>query len=203
MDRIEYQKIVAQRGVLDSFLRERKRLGQDGRDEVWEGVLHLAPAPHHQHGLLELRLAAYLMPFADRRGGQLFGQVNVRVPGSGEQNFRIPDASYVAPEDARVVGAEGWFEGGPTLIVEIRSPGDDTYEKLPFYASVGVREALVIDRKTKKVEVFRLAGDAFVAVAPDPEGRLLLESLGVRLFTRDGAHLCGSDDRGGNPVEIA
>ena len=34
-------------------------------------------------------------------------------------------------------------------------PGDESYEKFPFYAAVGVRELLVIDRDTKEPELYR------------------------------------------------
>ena len=43
-----------------------------------------------------------------------------------------------------------YFEGAPTVVVEIRSPGDETMEKLPFYAQIGVPEVWVIDRDTKE-----------------------------------------------------
>jgi hypothetical protein len=31
------------------LLERRKRFGQDRKDEVWEGVLHMVPAPSHRH----------------------------------------------------------------------------------------------------------------------------------------------------------
>jgi len=46
--------------------------------------------------------------------------------------------------------------GGPDFAVEILNPGDRTPEKLPFYASVNVRELLVVDRDPWSLELFRL-----------------------------------------------
>jgi Uma2 family endonuclease len=52
-----------------------------------------------------------------------------------------------------------YFDGGPDAVVEIYSPGDETYEKLDFYAKLGVREVWIIDRDSRQPEVFLLAGD--------------------------------------------
>jgi len=38
-----------------------------------------------------------------------------------------------------------------------REPGDDTYDKLPFYASLGVAEVLIVHRD-RQVQLFRLDG---------------------------------------------
>jgi hypothetical protein len=36
-------------GLPEGYLEERRRKGLDGRDEMWEGVLHLVPAPSAKH----------------------------------------------------------------------------------------------------------------------------------------------------------
>ncbi len=56
------------------------------------------------------------------------------------------------------------------MVVEIRSPGDESYEKLEFYALLGVPEAWVIHRDSKQPEVHRLAGTGYQLVDPDPDG---------------------------------
>lgn len=38
------------------------------------------------------------------------------------------------------------------LVVEIRSPGDDTDQKIPFYAERGVDEVLIVDPRKRRVE---------------------------------------------------
>ena len=45
------------------------------------------------------------------------------------------------------------LEGPPTVVIEIRSPDDETLEKLPFYAKLGVPEVWVIDRDSRAVEI--------------------------------------------------
>ncbi len=66
-------------------------------------------------------------------------------------------------------------------MIEIQSPDDETYDTLPFYAAVAVREVIVIDRDTKRPEVYRIAGTQCVALQPDPDGWLRSEPMGVRL----------------------
>jgi hypothetical protein len=39
------------------------------------------------------------------------------------------------------------------------SPYDKTMDKLDFYAAIGVRELLVVDRDTKEIELFALHGN--------------------------------------------
>ena len=45
--------------------------------------------------------------------------------------------------------------GGPDLAIEIVSEGDRTLEKLEFYANVGTKELLVIDRDPWQLTLYR------------------------------------------------
>jgi hypothetical protein len=40
----------------EALLDRRRRLGQDLFDEVWEGVLHINPAPSGRHARIEAQL---------------------------------------------------------------------------------------------------------------------------------------------------
>jgi len=51
-----------------SMLEERRRLGHDRFDEVWEGVLHLVPFPSTRHQAIIRRLVRALEAVAERRG---------------------------------------------------------------------------------------------------------------------------------------
>ena len=48
-----------------------------------------------------------------------------------------------------------WY-GGPDFAIEIVSPEDRSRDKLEFYASVGVRELLLVDHDPWKLELYRL-----------------------------------------------
>ena len=58
-------------------------------------------------------------------------------------------------------------------------PGDDTYDKLTFYAAIGTREVVIVDRDTKRPEIHRLAAGEFVPLRADAEGRLFAETMNL------------------------
>jgi Uma2 family endonuclease len=124
-------------------LRERReRLDIDRRDEVWEGVLHMNPPPSHWHERQLALLIRLLGAHADAAGLEITGGI-----GIGEKNnFRVPDLSLHRPG-----AAEQWH---PTvaLALEIVSPGDETWEKLPFYAAHDVDELVIVDPRKHRVE---------------------------------------------------
>jgi Uma2 family endonuclease len=47
------------------------------------------------------------------------------------------------------------------LVVEIISPGDESWEKLLFYAAHHVDEVLIVDPDTRQVHWLGLAGDEY------------------------------------------
>ncbi len=106
-------------------------------------------------------------------------------PEAGVSDYRVPDLIVARTTSASDRGVEGRAE----LAVEIRSPRDETYAKLGFYAEVGVQELLVVDRDTYALELFVLRGATLLAALPDAEGAILLGSLGVSLATVAGPAL--------------
>ena len=81
------------------------------------------------------------------------------------------------------------MEGGPTVAVEIRSPGDETYEKLDFYASVDTDEVWVIHWDTKIPELYVLTGQGFETQLADADGWLESPATGVRFRPRPGTRV--------------
>ena len=127
---------------LDPLLERRRRSGLDRFDEVWQGVLHMVPAPSGPHSSVEWQLAQILGPLTGGAGLHAGGQFNL---GEDEHDFRVPDGGlHRAPPLAT------WF---PTaaLVVEIVSPGDESWEKLPFYAAHHVDEVLIVDPQERSV----------------------------------------------------
>lgn len=166
--------------VSEAELRERRLRGADRWDEMWEGVLHMAPAPANEHQRMLDRLIVFLVPRLEQTGrGTLRSGINVFNETSAKENYRIPDLSFVATGRERLFAADGIRGGGPDAVIEIRSPNDETYDKLPFFAALGVREVVVIDRDTKLPEVFRLAGDRY-HIAASGDGWLTSQVLGLR-----------------------
>ncbi len=65
----------------------------------------------------------------------------------------MPDGGLLNP-DAQGV----WLHTAP-LVVEILSAGDQTWEKLPFYAAHDVQEILIVDPEQQQVHWLALDGD--------------------------------------------
>jgi len=159
------------------FLEERRRLGHDIRDEMWDGVVHVVPEPSTWHQHFAHRLAVVLFPLAETKGLLATHETALYRPGE-DRDWRVPDLLYAPFEHALNRG----IEGHAALVIEIRSPGDETYQKLPFYADVGCREVLVIDRDTCAVELFNVAEGELARTT----GSVELASLGARMTTIDG-----------------
>jgi Uma2 family endonuclease len=147
--------------VHPEILAWRKRTGADRYDEMWDGVLHMPPMPNRMHQDFEWGLETYLrLVWAAPREAKVYHQVNVASIGGWPNDYRIPDLVLLLPERFAIDRNE-YFEGAPTAVVEIHSPGDETYEKLPFYAGLGVRETWVIHRDTKEPEIHVLRGKRY------------------------------------------
>jgi Uma2 family endonuclease len=136
---------------LAAWLEERRARGLDLFDEVWEGEYHVAPAPRPRHGMIDAQLAERLGPRARAAGLIPAGPVNIGELG----DFRVPDRVFMRahPTETYVPTA--------AIVVEIVSPGDETYEKFPFYFSRGVEELLVVDSSPGAVEWYARGADGF------------------------------------------
>lgn len=167
--------------VPESLAAERRRTGADRWDEVWEGVLHMVPAPSNWHQFFEGELHGELRPIARRRGLVCAPGTNLGTP----QDYRVPDL---------VVAAPGFFSqpgivSGAQLVVEVLSPNDESYEKLPFYASLGVLEALYVEPVSRVVELFVLRGEKLLPLSPDETGAVRSTVLGVSFLRVEGPKL--------------
>jgi Uma2 family endonuclease len=185
------------------FLAVRHREGLDRWDEMWEGVLHMVPPPSYVHNRRQDRLLRFFSDVLEARNlGVVVSGTGVRRPGSGITDYRVPDLSVVSRERLDLIA--DWIEGGPDLVVEVRSPGDETYEKLPFFADLGVHEVLVIDRDAGRPELYRLAGDGYLATSPDAEGWIASDRFPVAFRHAVGrleAQDRGAPDRPVRPIE--
>jgi Uma2 family endonuclease len=162
--------------VPESLLDERRRLGLDVFDEVWEGVLHMVPPPSGEHQRLELELGSVFLTAAKRRGLVASNETGLFA---ADDDYRVPDIVVSLPANCSHRGVDDTAE----LVVELRSPGDESYEKLPWYAARGVTEMLIVDPATRRFELYRNDDGTPVPVVPDDDGGMTLETLGVRLLT--------------------
>jgi Uma2 family endonuclease len=145
-------------------------------DEVWEGVLHMVPPPSDEHQRLGSELIAVFVGAAKRRGLVASYETGLFA---ADDDYRVPDIVVSRPVNRSHRGVDGTAE----LVVELRSPGDESYEKLPWYAARGVIEVLIVDPATRRFELYRNEGGESVVVAPDHDGGATLDVLGIRLLT--------------------
>jgi len=130
-------------------LRERReKLGLDHHDEVWEGVLHLNPPATGEHQCLLEELAETLRPLARRAG--LVPLIREFGLGEGKDNYRVPDGGLHRTKP------RGVWHATAALVIEVVSPGDETWDKLPFYAAHNVDELLIVDPQERVVHWFAL-----------------------------------------------
>jgi Uma2 family endonuclease len=149
---------------LRALLERRRRAGLDRLDEVWDGVLHMIPAPSGAHADIAQQLAEVLGPLA--RAAGMFPTVHEFNLGESEQDFRVPDGGVHRQRP------RGVWHPTAALIVEIVSPGDETWQKLPFYAAHNVDEVLIVDPEKRTVEWLAVGGGEYRPV----ERSALIES---------------------------
>lgn len=160
--------------VPQAWLDERHRLDLDRKDEMWEGVLHVVPPASSAHNELGAHLMAFLLPLAPHLRG--FFEPGVFDPAvESMTSYRVADLGFARPEHVTTRG----IEGRAALVVEILSPGDESYEKLPFYRRVGVEELLFVDPVTREFEVRRPDADGWAVRGADDAGWVPLASHDV------------------------
>ena len=167
---------------LQAWADERSRLGHDHWDELWDGVLHMVPPPSYGHNDRGTQLLVFLHPIAASAGLKATYEAGVFRPGRTD-DYRQPDLLIARPEHISHRGVEGRAE----LVVEIRSPHDEAWEKLPFFAEMGIPEVLILD--ADRAVLLRLGRDVTEAgttsvyreVLPDEFGALALEVLPIHI----------------------
>jgi Uma2 family endonuclease len=166
--------------VPEKFLEERRSLGHDKRDELWEGELHMVPPGSFAHGSVCLDLAITLRPIVASRGLlAVSGEVGL-FDRAVDNSYRIPDVSVARPEHVSERGLEG-----AELVVEVLSPHDESRKKFEFYARVGVREIWLIEPKTRATELYALRDGRYEAI-PFEAGIARSTVLGITLEMIDG-----------------
>ncbi|HEV3319874.1 MAG TPA: Uma2 family endonuclease [Solirubrobacteraceae bacterium] len=154
------------------LLESRRRSGVDRFDEMWEGVLHMVPAPNHAHASVEAQLIVILGSSARAAGLETIGQSNL---GESEHDYRVPDCSLHRP------GASGVWHPTAALVVEIVSPGDESWEKLPFYAAHEVDEVLIVDPEKRSVDWLGLSDGEYRPIERSGLIELGAAELGERI----------------------
>jgi Uma2 family endonuclease len=167
--------------LLPDIACQRRQSGADRWDEMWDGVLHMPPMPNRFHQDLEGALETYLRQmWAPVSQWKVYHQINVAAPGCWPNDYRIPDLVMLSPERSAIDRNE-YFEGGPDVVVEIRSPEDETFEKFGFYAELNVLEVWVIDRDTRVPEIHLLHRKRYRKQKTASKGWMRSPATGIEL----------------------
>ncbi|MBX6313173.1 MAG: Uma2 family endonuclease [Isosphaeraceae bacterium] len=149
--------VICDHDLAEHLREERKRTGADRYDEVWDGVYVVMPLPNDEHQEIVGGLVSILHVVVGWPGlGDVRPGVNVSDRDDDwTQNYRCSDVVVFLQGTAAITRGAYWL-GGPDFTIEVLSKDDRTREKLPFYARVGVRELLLIDRDPWALELYRL-----------------------------------------------
>ena len=130
----------------------------------------MKPAPSGRHVVVQQQLAVLLDAAARARS---------LVPTVGEFNLGEPDNYRVPDGGLHRAWRDQVFYPSAALVVEIVSPGDDTWAKLPFYAAHHVEELLIVDPVERSVSWLGLVAQRYQPIA-----RSTLIDVGAEDLTR-------------------
>jgi Uma2 family endonuclease len=141
---------------LEAIFERRRHSGADRRDEVWEGVLHMIPPPSVEHERLLIMLGRLLGPHADAAQLEITGGIAI---GADKDDYRVGDLTLLRP------GSQPQWNDTAALVVQIVSPEDKSWDKLPFYAAHRVDELVIVDPAKGSVDWLARAGDRYEPTA--------------------------------------
>lgn len=163
--------VVVDEFVSADLIRQRQEQGIDHHDEVWEGVYMMSPIgdDEHQRIIHRFELAlGMVLTWSGRAEIRPGINLSDRIE-NWTNNFRVPDiAVYLSSTRAECFGP--FWNGGPDFAVEVVSKKDRTREKFDFYAKVGTRELLIVDRDPWQLELFRLVDGKLISIATSTIG---------------------------------
>jgi Uma2 family endonuclease len=162
---------------IQAWLEERRELGLDRRDEVWDGVYHVVPSASSPHQLIEAALLRVLYPIVSPSGLEVVPDLDVLHPQRGDHDYRQPDISVVDPADLVHRGINGHAE----LVIEILSPNDESRKKAQFYAACRIPELWLLDPTSREIEVYRLKRARYVRVVANADGEVVAPRFGLTL----------------------
>ena len=157
------------------------------RFELIEGELVEVPGAGALHAMIAFALARLLEDFVRQHDlGLVMPDGLAFVLRRGPDHVRIPDLSFVAWDRVPKEGIpEGYWEGPPTLAVEVVSPNDradDIHDRVQDYLEAGSRQVWVLWPRRRSLSVYTLDEDTR-ELGPDAtlDGRDVLPGFQVRV----------------------
>lgn len=152
------QVLITDEELAAQMVRQRQADGIAVYDELWEGVYHVVPAGSRRHGEAQAAILTVLREWTWPRVATavVTGPVNIGSPN----NYRVPDAAVLAD----ILSDDDVFIPTALMVVEVLSPGDDSFKKFDFYLERGVKEILIVDPQARTVELHAAEGIGYAVV---------------------------------------
>ncbi|HUP82097.1 MAG TPA: Uma2 family endonuclease, partial [Pirellula sp.] len=107
---------------------------------------------------------------------------------SWTNDYRVPD--IVLLDEQTIANLRDTHCQGPcTVALEIRSPNDESFEKMEFYARLQVSELWFVDRDSKKLEGYSLTNGRYRLFETDRDGWTFSQSVAIQMRSYEG-ELC-------------
>ena len=147
-------------------------LPEGTRAELINDTLYMSPAPTTKHQKVIFTLAGQFYAYINEKknGEVLISPVDVFL---NEKNAVQPDIAFIANENISIIKEDGIY-GAPDLIIEILSPGTESFDKKTKrdrYEKAGVKEYWIVDPKTKECSGFGLNKKKFAPIKKE-KGKL-------------------------------
>ena len=157
--------LLTNRDKVRRIIHRRRRLGLDRKDEVWNGRYIIMPDPDNVHqDLVGSLLTVLRIVISWAKLGNAYPGCNISDrEDKWTSNYRVPDVTVFLNDNPAENRNTHWL-GGPDLAIEIVSDNDKSRKKLDFYASVGTRELIIVDRAPWQLELFRLTNGELISV---------------------------------------
>lgn len=149
--------------AVHALIDERRLLGVDRFDEVWDGVYIVNRPPSFRHSTVAGLVVDLLRPYAEARGLVVRREVGI----GRHDDHRIPDV--VVARIADLDDNEHYLLTA-AIVVEVISPGEGV-DKRQFYRSRRVAEVVHVDPASGTVE--------WSALVPDGSGYELVMASAV------------------------
>jgi len=150
--------MVLNKELADEILEGRNGFDRPNRrEEVWDGVTYIMPEADNEHddigGFFRW---VFRSVFDPELGFRVHGSVNISDRSANwKKSYRVPDFSFFDVNCTAEDRKSHWF-GGPDIVLEVVSPDDKSRDKLEFYAKVGSREVMMLDRDPWQLELYQL-----------------------------------------------
>jgi Uma2 family endonuclease len=135
-----------------------QRMPDDGnRYELYDGELHVVPAPMPRHQRVARRLFEWLLEYARHAGGEtFFAPLDLVVT---DYDVVQPDLMYFGPASAPRINPDEAIRFLPDLAIEVLSPSTariDRGRKQSLFEHAGLPEYWIVDPAASGMDVFVL-----------------------------------------------